>query len=480
MIPHKLDPKPAHAAAALFGRLEAQGLLKPGEAQSALAAAVESSTGVDPLGLATRLNHTLADTRAATARDILREERFAAARPPAAPPPPPLTAVAASLPDPETIPPRAWLYGSRLIHKFVTVLAAPGGVGKSALAIGQAICIATGRPVLGERVHHSCPVWLMNLEDPLAEIDRRIAAFLAHHAIPRDALTGRLYLHSGRDRRVTMVDIAPDGTTAFPDRDRLIAAAQAAGVGLIVVDPFVKSHRLDENSNPHMDSAATAWGEVAEATGAAILLVHHTRKGATSDLESTRGAKALTDAARAAAIMAPMTPEEANALGVPARDRRFLVRLDDAKANLAPLPDAARWFRLESVRLNNGNDLYPEGDRVGAIAMWKPISPLAALDPAACNAALDLIAKGPGDGSLYTAHRTGRAAGRWAGRVLMDRYGLEEAPAAAIVNAWLRSGLLTESSYRDPLQRKSRIGVRVDNTKRPTLSKPTPTPGDAA
>src|SRR5208283_5614809 len=79
----------------------------------------------------------------------------------------PLTAEPAALPEPATIPPREWLYGTRLIRRFVSVLAAPGGVGKSALALGIAAALATGRPILGERVHHSVPVWLLNLEDPL-------------------------------------------------------------------------------------------------------------------------------------------------------------------------------------------------------------------------------------------------------------------------------------------------------------------------
>jgi len=49
--------------------------------------------------------------------------------------PAPLAADPALLPAPESIPPREWLYGNRLIRRFVSVLAAPGGVGKSALAL---------------------------------------------------------------------------------------------------------------------------------------------------------------------------------------------------------------------------------------------------------------------------------------------------------------------------------------------------------
>ena len=465
---HPRDPESAHIAAALFGRLAADGLLRPGEADAALAAAAANAEGVDQQGLLIRLRHAHDDARIGHERDLAREARFAVP-----PPPTPFIAHAAILPDAENIPPRAWLYGTRLIRRFVSVLAAPGGVGKSALAIGQALAVATGRPLLGERVHHRVPVWILNLEDPIDELDRRVAAAMRCHNVSRADLAGYLYLHSGRTRRLVMAAIDPaTGQITHPDRDPVIAACRAGGIGLIIVDPFVKSHHLDENSNPHMDAATSVWADIAEATGAAILLVHHTRKGAGTDADAARGAKALTDAARAVSILAPMSVEEASALAIPARDRKRLVRLDDAKANLAPRAEAAHWYRLHSVAMGNASADYPDGDRVAAIIAWHPPSPLAALDPALCNEVLDRIALGPGDGAAFSAQRNGRAQGRWAGHVLMEHCGFEEAPAAAVIAAWMRAGLLVERAYRDPLQRKSRIGLCVIDARRPTVSTP--------
>lgn len=388
----------------------------------------------------------------------------------AAPPPPPaLRATPAALPPPESIPPREWLYGARLIRRFVSVLAAPGGVGKSALALGQAVALAAGRPLLGERVHHSVPAWVLNLEDPLDEMHRRLAALLRLHRLADAAVAGRLHLLSGRQRRICMAALGPDGGIVHPDREAVVAAALAAGIGLIVVDPFVKSHALDENSNPHMDAAATAWAEVAERTEAAVLLVHHMRKlgAGPSDVEATRGAKALTDAARSASVLAAMTPEEAERLSVAPAERWRFVRLDDAKANMAPRAEAALWYRLDSVALGNVSALYPSGDMVGAVAPWRPPSPFAGLDAAACNRALDAIAAGLPDGARYTAARGGFAGARWAGQCLMAQ-GASEADASRVLAAWLRSGLLREVSYRDRARRKAARGVEVVDAKRPT------------
>jgi hypothetical protein len=286
------------------------------------------------------------------------------------------------------------------------------------------------------------------------------------------AVAGRLFLHAGRARRICLAGLGADGAIVRPDQEALTRAALAAGVGLIVVDPFIKSHTLDENSNPHMDAAATAWAEVAERTGAAVLLVHHVRKlgpGGIADIESARGAKALTDAARSAALLSAMTVEEAERLGVPPKERLRHVRLDDAKANLAPRAEVALWYRLESVALGNGTALYPAGDFVAAIAPWKPASAFAALTPADCNRALDAIAAGPGgEQPMFTALRGGFGSNdRWAGKVLM-RFGLSDDAAARILAVWLRSGLLREVEYRDPVHRRQRRGVTVVDAKRPT------------
>ena len=394
---------------------------------------------------------------------------------------PALVASAARLPDPTRIPPREWLYGTRLIRRFVSVLVAPGGAGKSALALAQAVALASGRSFLGERVHHSVPAWVINLEDPLEELERRLAAVLIQHGIPNAAVQDRLFLNSGRQRRLCMArqfgarqfgEDDAGATITHPDKDAVIEQARQRGIGLIVVDPFVKSHGLDENSNGHMDAAATAWSEIAEATGAAILLVHHVRKGGSADIESARGGKALTDAARSAAILSPMSEADAELLGVAKGERWRHVRLDDAKANMAPRAEGARWFRLETVSLGNASDAYPNGDNVAAIVRWRPRTVWSQMPAAECNRLLDLIDTGPDGpaGALYAPSRRGRSSERWAGQVAMDALGLSEAQAAIVIATWLRQGVLEQVNYRDEAQRKQRLGVRVVDALRPTAT----------
>src|SRR6185437_1904891 len=74
-----------------------------------------------------------------------------------------------------TIPHRHWLYGTYLIRGEVSVLAAPGGAGKTALATGIAVEVATGVQLLDEKIFaaHDLKVLFINGEDGGTEITRR-------------------------------------------------------------------------------------------------------------------------------------------------------------------------------------------------------------------------------------------------------------------------------------------------------------------
>ena len=57
------------------------------------------------------------------------------------------------------IPPRDWVYGGHYLRKYVSGTVSPGGVGKSALALAEAVAMATGsdlfdgnRPITRKRV----------------------------------------------------------------------------------------------------------------------------------------------------------------------------------------------------------------------------------------------------------------------------------------------------------------------------------------
>lgn len=374
----------------------------------------------------------------------------------------------AKLPDPAKIPPRQWLYGTQLLRGFVTVLVAPGGTGKSAYAMAVAVALAAGEPLLNEHIFARVNCAVLNLEDPMDELDRRLAALTIRHKVDETDLADRLFLHSGEDRAVTMAAMGDDGfQVVHPDEEALVAEIKAHDIGVIIVDPFAESHTLEENSNPHMVAAAAAWRRVARATDCAVMLVHHVRKGAVTDIDSARGAKGLTDSARVGLLLSPMTEDEGEMIGIPAEERWQYVRLDNAKANMAPRASKAKWFRLDQVELHNGTDAYPNGDRVAAVVGWEPPNSLSAQPVSTLNAALDRIAEGPSPGVLYGKTRRG-GSDRWAGTVLFEMCEFNDKQAANVIATWLKTGLLYEETFRDPRNRKETSGLRVNDSKRPS------------
>ena len=59
--------------------------------------------------------------------------------------------------DPALIPPRRWIYDRHYIRQFLTETVAPGACGKSALAITEALAIATGRRLLVVKIKRKSP-----------------------------------------------------------------------------------------------------------------------------------------------------------------------------------------------------------------------------------------------------------------------------------------------------------------------------------
>lgn len=270
--------------------------------------------------------------------------------------------------DEASIPARDWLYGHVLLRGCVSLVIAPGGVGKSSLVIVEAVAMASGRKLLHDQPYGRSRVWLWNGEEDRGELRRRVAAVRRHHRVTEEDLGDRLYIDSGLDESKEIViahmDKRDSAIIAKPMKDALIAAIRNRGIDVLIIDPFVSCHEVPENNNNAIDKVAKTYMKIAKETGCAIVLVHHTRKnfGRAVDIEDARGAGSLKDAVRAARALNVMTEDEAANAGV---ENRFLhVCIADGKANYAPRAGKATWLRLASVVLANGDD-------VGVPELWQ-------------------------------------------------------------------------------------------------------------
>jgi hypothetical protein len=165
---------------------------------------------------------------------------------------------------------------------------------------------------------------------------------------------------------------------------------------LVILDPFVKLHALGENDNAALDAVADLLMQLAHEYNVAIDSPAHTRKGmiAAGDSDARRGASAVRDASRLDYTLIPMSEDEAESFGIDPDERRFYLRLDNAKVNLLPPAARAQWFRLVDVPLGNCTPEYPEGDRVQTVEAWEPPDILDGLDPKEIEAALEELDAG--------------------------------------------------------------------------------------
>ena len=199
----------------------------------------------------------------------------------------------------------------------------------------------------------------------------------------------------------------------------------AQKIGLVIIDPFIRSHGVPENDNNAIDEVAGLWRSIARATNASIEFAHHTKKtgGAETTTEDARGATALIGAVRSARALNVMSKTDAQDLGVAENWRRLHVRVDDGKANMSPPGTSAHWLRLTGVDLGNGTFARPEPDHVATVERWTPPPPVSTVTDDAREKVLEVLRKGPnGDGGPWRG--SDKATG-YAGLAVMEVLGLD-------------------------------------------------------
>lgn len=263
------------------------------------------------------------------------------------------------------LPRRRWVLSRSLLIGHLSLLIAPPGVGKTTLCITQAVAVGINENLTNQPVHESGDVWAYNNEDDLNEMKRRLAAVLLHHNIPFSKVRGKLVLSSGDDRPLLIAKADRKGSVIRqPDVNGCIEFIKRNKIKLFVVDPFVETHEVEENSNEQIKVVAQMFREIARQGECAVLLVHHTAKppqgssdGHAGNMNTARGASALTGIARSVQTLFSMSSKDAETFGIKDEDRHLYIRLDDAKANLSLVSPDAIWFKRVSVTISNGDEV---------------------------------------------------------------------------------------------------------------------------
>jgi hypothetical protein len=136
-------------------------------------------------------------------------------------------------------------------------------------------------------------------------------------------------------------------------------ATDCQGAALIVLDPFIALHALDENDQSQIGRVLANIQDLISRTGAAVVLVHHTRKGASwnksnaeaSSSADARGSGALIGSVDSV-IVVRSVPDEERCSG----QVRFSVENSDTRVG-EPFP---RRVASVDVAGNSGNLVWME------------------------------------------------------------------------------------------------------------------------
>jgi len=171
--------------------------------------------------------------------------------------------------DLESVPDdQKWLIEELWAEQAVGILGGEPKCCKSFLALDMAVSVASGAPCLREfAVSRTGPVLLFPAEDSLSVVRERLEGI-------SQAAGARF------DELPIYVITAPRLLLDVPqDQQRLRATVDAIRPALLVLDPFIRLHRADENASKEVAPILGYLRELQREFATAVLLVHHARKG---------------------------------------------------------------------------------------------------------------------------------------------------------------------------------------------------------
>ena len=350
-----------------------------------------------------------------------------------------------------TLPRREWVYGYDYIKKYISVTASAGGIGKTSAIIVEALAIATGKPLLGVDVKEQTNVWIINLEDPISEMQMRTIAAMQHYNIKPEEIKGRLFMDGEDTMQITLAAEGRDGLITNNDMlAAMIRVIKENNIGAVILDPFVSAHLVNENNNGSIQAVVAMLRKLARDTNSSVQLVHHIRKGNGDDatIDSVRGAGSLIGAARAARVINRITPEDAMALGVDEHEALGIFRVDDGKANLAPPSDKAVYRRMQSVEIANG-------EHIGVATEFKLPDLFDGVTADNARNVQKLVQEAEANQTPYKANVQAK---QYVGHAVAEELNLDmekpgdKAKVKAIVKQWLKTNVLKAAEMYDKRQ----------------------------
>ena len=276
-----------------------------------------------------------------------------------------------------------WLILGFLLRGDITLIVAPGGGAKTALAVSLAVALAAQQPTWGSFDIKPQPGSRRVAYISMEEDDNRLgllvqAAKTALNLNPAGpaAVDANLVMHDGRE----------SGWKVNPDRpDRLAELEQAllaGGFDLVVLDTAAGLTELkDENDNLAITRIMGVLGKVARAANCAVLMICHTPKLSKRDIVALRGDPSLVrgggawvNSARVAITLTGITETEALLFAINGIDPASVRCLLGAKMNDRAQSSAPVYFRIRGVMVQVRDGSCQEVRAVEFISLPAPAS----------------------------------------------------------------------------------------------------------
>jgi AAA domain-containing protein len=163
---------------------------------------------------------------------------------------------------------RRWLVTGLWAEEAVGIVGGEPKCCKSFLALDLAVSVAAGKPCLRRfPVNRAGRVLLYAAEDALHVVRRRLEGICAAAAV---AL---------RDLDLQVITAPTVRLDLEADRASLDETVAKLRPRLLVLDPFVRLHRIDENASGEVAPLLAYLRELQRRHGVAVALVHHAKKG---------------------------------------------------------------------------------------------------------------------------------------------------------------------------------------------------------
>jgi hypothetical protein len=172
------------------------------------------------------------------------------------------------------------LWGSR----SVGVIGGAPKCGKTWLGLDIALSVATGTACLDQySVPEPGPVLMYLAEDSLPAVRERVAGMARHRNIELSKVEIHVItagaLRLDRDR----------------DRMRLLETTRRLRPRLLLLDPLVRLHGIDENNASEVAALLAYFRSLQRLLDVSVILVHHTRKNATAGVAAGLGLRGSSD-----------------------------------------------------------------------------------------------------------------------------------------------------------------------------------------